>query len=264
MTALAAGKLKSPVGPWVLALGAELKAGMKPTADFKFGDQEVSVMAGADSVWAIVNRRGGRLALRLAYCPGGCTAVRRVKRAPGEQLRLEVESAIGLHTVSLRINSHELPVLRATIALTPAAPSSSPCRATCTRWEMTARLLTAQGRVEAAQRGMNSGLSFFHLDQPAFGTVLYFQNLTAMNDYYRATRTKPDGAVGGEWPEIGYLLPTPPQSGTPPVDPLPAGKRVTISTRCSSSTPTPWATTRNQRSALSKWARRSLSPARFA
>src|SRR5690606_25592769 len=38
-----------------------------------------------------------------------------------------------------------------------------------------------------------------------------------------------DGAVGGEWPEIGYLPPTPPQSGTPPTDPLPAGKPVTMS-----------------------------------
>ena len=30
--------------------------------------------------------------------------------------------------------------------------------------------------------------------------------LAVINDYYRATRTKPDGAVGGEWPE-----PAPPQ-----------------------------------------------------
>ena len=230
MTALEVGTLKSPVGPSVLALGAELEVGMKPAADFRLGEREITVMTGGESVWAIVKRRGGGLALRLAYCPGGCTAVRRVKRASGEQLRLEVESAIGLHTVSLRADSRELPVLRATITLTPAVPLLVPfLPRDLYPLGDGGSPLTAKGRVEAAQRGMNSGLSFFHLDQPAFGTVLYFQNLTAMNDYYRATKTKPDGAVGGEWPEIGYLPPTPPQSGTPPVDPLPAGKPVTLS-----------------------------------
>jgi hypothetical protein len=89
--------------------------------------------------------------------------------------------------------------------------------------------LAARGQVEAAQRGLNSGLTFFHVDEPPFGTVLYFQNLTALNAYFRATKTKPDGAVGGEWPEIGYLPPTSPQSGTPPTDPLPAGVPVTMS-----------------------------------
>ena len=70
---------------------------------------------------------------------------------------------------------------------------------------------------------------YFRLQQPDFGSVLYFQNLTALNDYFRATNTKPDGAVGGEWPELGYLPPTPPQSGTPPIDPLPAGKEIMLS-----------------------------------
>jgi len=42
-------------------------------------------------------------------------------------------------------------------------------------------------------------------------------------------RGAPDGAVGGEWPELGYLMPSPPQSGTPPTNPLPAGKPVTLS-----------------------------------
>jgi hypothetical protein len=59
--------------------------------------------------------------------------------------------------------------------------------------------------------------------------MLYLQNLTAMNPYYNATKTRPDGAVGGEWPELGYLPPTPPQSGTPPVDALPKGENFTLS-----------------------------------
>jgi hypothetical protein len=203
---------------------------MRPVAEFSLGEREVSVMTGHDSLWAIIRRGAGGVALRLAYCPGGCGAVRKRRRLPGEMLSLEVDSALGLHTVVLRIDTLELPVLRATVVLTPAAPllvSFLPRDLYPLGVDGTP--LTAAGQVEAAQRGMNSGLCFFRLDEPPFGMVLYFQNLTAMNDYYRATRTKPDGAVGGEWPEIGYLPPTPPQSGTPPVDPLPAGKPVTLS-----------------------------------
>ena len=46
--------------------------------------------------------------------------------------------------------------------------------------------LGAERNVEAAQRGLNGGVLYFRLEKPAFGNVLYFQNLTAMNDYYRA------------------------------------------------------------------------------
>jgi len=203
---------------------------MKSVAKLALGEREVSVMSGRDSVWAIITRGKAGLALRLAYCPGGPVAVRKLRRESGEALSLEVESAIGIQNVVLRTSTHELPVLRATVVLTPAADLLVPfLPRDLYPLGGDGTPLSATGKVEAAQRGVNAGLIFFHVDEPPFGTVLYFQNLTAMNEYYRATRTKPDGAVGGEWPEIGYLPPTPPQSGTPPVDPLPAGKPVTLS-----------------------------------
>jgi len=220
-----------PVSATVMALRGELRAGMREIASFEMGSRTASVREGHDAIWAIVRReRRGGLALRVAHCPGGCLGVRRVKREAEEALRLEVTSAIGTQTVVLATDDRELAVLRATITLTPATDLLVP---------FLPRDLyplgkgddptAATGRVEAAQRGLNAGISYFHLDEPAFGTVLYFQNLTAMNPYFRATRTRPDGAVGGEWPEIGYLPPTPPQSGTPPTDPLPAGEPVTLS-----------------------------------
>ncbi|THD37318.1 MAG: hypothetical protein E7773_04630 [Sphingomonas sp.] len=220
-----------PVGPSVLALRAELAAGMRPVATFSLGELSVDLAAGADAVWALIRRGGsGGLALRIAHCPGGCGAVRRKRRADDEELHLEVETVIGLQEVVLATDLNELTVLRATLTLTPSAPLLIPFLPRDVyplgRGDDPA---TAKGKVEAAQRGLNVGISYFHLDEPDFGSVLYFQNLTAMNDYYRATNTRPDGAVGGEWPEIGYLPPTPPQSGTPPTDPLPAGKPVTVS-----------------------------------
>lgn len=215
----------------VLTLRAELASGMREIAAFTAAERMISVCEGRDAIWAIIRLTGqGGLAVRAAHLPGGATRIRRLKRLPGDALRLEVTSAIGVQTLCFGHLPAELSVVRIRSELNPAAPLLIPF--------MSRDLyplgsdddpLTAVGRVEAAQRGLNSGLIFFHLDEPAFGTVLYFQNLTALNGYFLATKTKPDGSVGGRWPELGYLPPTPAQSGTPPIDPLPAGRSVTLS-----------------------------------
>jgi hypothetical protein len=231
MSTKAALNISCPVSGSVLALRDQLARTQEPIAEFEIGEKTVSVVAGTDSIWAIVRRPGrGGLALRVAHCWGGCTAVRKIARQADDAVRFEVDSAVGSQEVVLRAHSLELGMLRATVTLTPVAPLLVPfLPRDLYPLGLNDDPLAARGKVEAAQRGLNSGLSFFHLDEPAFGTVLYFQNLTALNDYFRATKTKPDGAVGGEWPEIGYLPPTPPQSGTPPTDPLPAGMPVTMS-----------------------------------
>ncbi|HEU4961222.1 MAG TPA: hypothetical protein VFT56_12515 [Sphingomonas sp.] len=222
----------SGVSPFVVALHKELSGGaMRTLASFALGGLAVEIASGAGSLWALVRRpRRGGLALRLAYVPGGDLRCRTRKGEPGEVLGVVVESAIGRHDISLRTFGYDLHMLRATVRLTPSVPLLVP---------FIPRDLyplgegddpaAARGRVEAAQRGLNGGYLYFHLDEPAFGNVLYFQNLTALNAYFRATGTKPDGAVGGEWPELGYLLPTPRQSPSPPVDPLPANEGVTLS-----------------------------------
>lgn len=222
-----------PVSAAVLALRCELQQGMRHLASIDLVERTVEVLAGRDSLWAIVRRAGadeGGIALRIAHCWGGCTKVKRKRRPRGALLVLSVDSAIGTQKIVLRSDRLDLLTLRVTVTLTPTAPLLIPF--------LPRDLyplgpgddpLQATGRVEAAQRGLNAGVIYFHLDEPDFGSVLYFQNLTAMNDYFVATDTKPDGAVGGEWPELGYLPPTPPQSGTPPTKPLPAGRAVTAS-----------------------------------
>lgn len=218
----------------VLGLRSELRKGMPRVAMLNLGERYIEVLAGKNAVWAIIRRgtgaQKGGIALRLANCWGGCVSVRRSRKPQGALLALTVESAIGLQEVVLRSDRDALETLRVTNVLTPAESLLIPFFPRDI-YPLGAGddPLRAKGRVEAAQRGLNSGVSYFHLDTPAFGSVLYFQNLTALNDYFIATKTKPDGAVGGEWPEIGYLPPTPPQSGTPPTDPLPSGKPVTIS-----------------------------------
>ncbi len=83
----------------------------------------------------------------------------------------------------------------------------------------------SDGSIEARQRRLNTGLCYLRIAKPAMGTLLYVQNLTALNDYYQATQTKPENAVGGEWPMMGYLPPTQPAD---PQKVLPGGKKITL------------------------------------
>jgi hypothetical protein len=186
------------------------------------------VLGGADGLWLVARRPGGTgLALRIAHLPGGARGLRRLKPRKNEVARFKVRSVLGVQDVSVCANDTLLPTLRVTNRLTPADPLLIPY--------LPRDLyplgpgddpMTACGEVEAAQRGLNSGICL--LRHRGFGTTLYFQNFTALNDYFAQTGTKPDGAVGGLWPELGYLPPTPRQSPQPPTRPLAAGKPVVL------------------------------------
>lgn len=215
---------------YVLALREELARGLKPVGSFTIGGFEVEVGAGGDSLWAVVRRpdRGG-LAIRAGHATGGFAKVKKLK-APGAQLHLSAESAIGTHRFCFEASGEDLHLLRVQAWVTPERPLLVPF--------LPRDLyplgddddpLAAVGRVEAAQRGPNTGLIYLAIDEPAFGHVLYVQDFSALNGWFRATGTTPVGSVGGEWPELGYLPPTPPQSHTPPINPLPAGEETAVS-----------------------------------
>lgn len=214
----------------VILLRDELAAGtMQRIASLTLDGLKVDVREGRDSLWALVRRAGeGGMAVRLAYTPGGCGEVRKRRVRPGEVLRLEMKGATGTHHVALCRYESATPILRVINSVVPHVPLLVQFLPRDI-YPLDAKddPANAKGQVEAAQRGMNTGLLYFRM--PDFGSVLYVQNLTALNPYFLATDTKPDGVVGGEWPELGYLPPTPPEKGAPPVDPLPAGEETVLS-----------------------------------
>jgi len=217
--------------PYVLALRQALRdGGTRTVTAFDIGALSVEVCAGQDSVWAFVRRAGaGGLAVRAAYLAGPF-ACELLSADDNELAKVRLSSVLGEHIVTFRTRDDALESLRITVELTPATPILVPfLPRDLYPLDRNDDPLGARGRVEAGQRGLNVGVLYFHIDEPAFGNVLYFQNLTAMNAYYRATKTAPDSSVGGVWPELGYLPPTPAQSGTPPTHALPAGKTVTMS-----------------------------------
>lgn len=222
----------SGVTPGVALLREQLADGtMDALGELRLGIRSVLLCTGHDAIWVIIRREGrGGLAMRAAFLPAGYRDARLVRKQSGEAARIEVRSAIGIHRIAIRLDEDVIPVLRVTTSIEPSAPLlASFVPRDLYPLDADDDPLGARGTVEAAQRGFNSGAIYFRLEEPAFGSVLYFQDLTALNPYFAATGTKPDGAVGGVWPEIGYLLPTPPQQGTPPVDPLPADQETLLS-----------------------------------
>lgn len=220
------------VTPGTVLLREELRSGAMRTLDtLVLGDRQIALCAGHDAIWVIVRRKGrGGIAMRAAFIPVGYREARMVRPRAGEAARLEVVSAMGTHRVALCLHEEAIPIVRVATSLEPAVPLlTSFVPRDLYPLNADDDPLGAVGTVEAAQRGFNSGAIYFRLEEPAFGSVLYFQDLTRLNPYFRATDTKPDGAVGGVWPELGYLLPTPPQRGVPPVNPLPAGEETLIS-----------------------------------
>lgn len=219
------------VSPYVLALRQGLRCrSAKALAEFALGELRVEVLATADSLWAVIRRDGqGGLAVRVAYLAGNfsCKVIRPQR---GEAARLLISSALGEHSAVFCHDDNALEELRVTVRLTPATAMLIPFMPRdLYPLDSGDDPLGASGTVEAGQRALNSGILYFRIDEPPFGNLLYFQNLTSMNDYFRATKTKPDGSVGGVWPELGYLVPTPARSGTAPTDTLQAGVEVILS-----------------------------------
>lgn len=216
--------------PYLLGVHASAQQRGRPVSRFVSGELEIDVLAGRDSVWGFVRRPGrGGLAHRIAFLAGEYSC-RKLKPKAGEARRFVVTSALGEHSIVIKTPTVELESLRVTVSLTPAVPLVVPFMPR-DLYPLDANddPVGVAGNVEAAQRGLNSGLLYSQVTEPDFGNVLYFQNLTALNGYCRATKTTPDSVVGGEWLELGFLLPTPPQNDTPPLHPLPAGEEVVIS-----------------------------------
>lgn len=199
-------------------------------ASFTLGGMSVEVHLLCDGLWLLLgaNSAGG-LALRAGPPLAGCR-VRKLAAEEGELARFRMESDLGMQDVAIGTRPGALGLLRATCTFTPAAG---------TRLPFVPRDIIAFGPgndpfavggvVAAVQRDLNSGLAYFRIERPQLGNFLYFQNFTALSDYFIATGTTPDGVVGGAWPEIGLELPVAEPDDEGNVAVLAAGQPVVLS-----------------------------------
>jgi hypothetical protein len=220
-----------PVTPQLVELREDLAAfGGRTFRGFDIGDVRAEFRRGDRSLWLLLRRaRKGGVALRTASWAGaGEPEV--VEAEPGETVRIRVRAALGEFLVIVTGVERELTELRVTVRFTPAAATFLPyVPRDLFPLDVRDEPFGTQGVVEAKQRGINTGLLYFRLEEPRFGTVLYVQNFTPLNSYFRATGTNPADSVGGCWPELGFELPIQPSGKVEEAEPLAAGETVTLS-----------------------------------
>jgi hypothetical protein len=185
----------------------------------------VKVHALNNSIWIAINcHNGTQVVLRPAYAPNDHLQFGKVTRQD-ERVTFNLSAGIGHYQVRLQFPDKEKPLFRYTTTFSANAPLLVPF------WPRD-MVITGpensekwpEGTILIKQEGTRSGLQYITLDQPKDGALLYFQNLTALNDFAQATETSLGGAVGGVWPEMGFALPP-----TLKNKPIPAHKEIVLS-----------------------------------
>ncbi len=199
--------------------------GGRVVAKARHGDLNLQVRLKGADLWVVFSRpdESGGLAWRVALLNEDAT----VERADGEGLiNLVATSALGRHRISVEAYEGEASAFILTARFRPAQSLHVPfLPRDLIAIGSDGRPDRPKGRVEASQQRLNTGLCYFDLEEPDFGKVLYVQDLTELNDYFCATDTKPESAVGGAWPEVGYLPPTHPADAAKA---LPAGREMVL------------------------------------
>lgn len=196
-----------PATQWTAGLGKSLREAEVLTSKFQCG-LPMEIRRTPSCVWFVftVTKRV-RLGLRGVFCPTGLQQVRMVRNS-ASQVSISAKGGLGDYVVNIATVEGSSSMIRLTTSLKPgeetritAAPSDL-----CT---LDARFnpYPGQGRLYTCQTGHTAGQTFFSALGRDGATVCYFQNFTALADYFRATNAQVMGCVSGEWPEAGFTLP---------------------------------------------------------
>ena len=180
--------------------------------------RRLSVQRTPSSLWLVTEwASGARIACRLAFSPGGLEVNATHRLPDGSGLELAISSPLGDQTATVMFD--EDGTISGTTTLRAAAEMSFEGWPRDIIPDLDAE---SEGRVHTSQRGLRTGLVHASLTAPKGGSFMYLQDLTCMGDYFEAARASARDTVGGEWPELGFALPSGEQ-------PLPEGSSVIIS-----------------------------------
>ncbi|KRB59002.1 hypothetical protein [Flavobacterium sp. Root186] len=211
------------VTPWSTTAQADIENN-EILLEKKILDFVYQVYNTGDSLWIVAITPGnGKIAFRTAFAMNSCFEV--VNLFDDENtIVILLNSRLGNYKIRIDFPDTATPLLHYTTTFTAAVPLMIPF------WPRDIIPLTQNGSVENTsgkihmeQFGSRSGLLFASITKPQTGSFFYFQNLTSISEYCEATQTESKNTVGGNWPEIGFQLPTTDKL------PLPAGIAFTIS-----------------------------------
>ncbi|MFC5408331.1 hypothetical protein ACFPMF_03365 [Larkinella bovis] len=212
------------ISQWVTGLDEQLKQTTeRAEAPLQLSHGTLQSNRTANSFWLIYQfDTGCKLAIRTCFDPQFIEKVWLVRKQKNA-VEYEIQGALGLYQVRIERPQGTDSLLHYTTSLKPEKPFSVQA------FPRDVYLLdkhhnpeTPKGMVYVTQSGPTAGLLYLSVNQPQPGTLFYFQNLTALNDYCEATQTDLADTVGVQWPEAGFALPPSEQA-------LPAGKAIVLS-----------------------------------
>ncbi|WP_460635891.1 hypothetical protein [Larkinella harenae] len=212
------------ISQWVMGLADQLKHAVDlDEAPLQLQDGRLQTGRTTNSFWLFYQfDTGGRLAIRTCFDPQQLLGYKLVRKSK-TVAEYQIQGALGQFRVTVEIPDGSSSLLHYTTTLKPDQAfvvQSMPRDLYLLDKQF--KHDSTQGMVYVTQSGPTSGLIFVSLTQPQTGSLFYFQNFTALNDYFQVTQTEPTNSVSIQWPEAGFSLPTSDH-------PLEAGKELTLS-----------------------------------
>ncbi|TDW44606.1 hypothetical protein EV144_10854 [Flavobacterium sp. 270] len=197
----------NPISAWTINVQSELST-TAPIFEKSFLNFIVEVKCTDNSVFIIcIWPNNGRIAFRAAYAITSTFNLEEIKEKE-DLVEISLSTTLGTYKMTLEFSDAKNPIVHYITQFTPYKPILIPF------WPRDIIPLTLNGNIENTagkvhiqQVGARSGLQYFSLTKPVTGSVFYFQNLSAINPFFEATKTSGAETVGGDWPELGFRLP---------------------------------------------------------
>lgn len=209
---------------WVGGLGDQLRqATHRSRVPLEDGRGRLHGCLTANSFWLIYQLGpAGQLAIRTCFDPQAIRGYE-VKKTGKTAVTYLIDGALGQFRVTVELITGQQTLLHYTTSLTPQqAFSVQAFPRDLYLFDNDFDSKTTEGPVYVTQSGPTAGLAYLSVAKPAQASLFYFQNFTALNDYFQATQTEPSDTVTVQWPEIGFALPS-------AEHPLEAGKAYVLS-----------------------------------
>jgi hypothetical protein len=211
------------ISPWAASAASELTEAKNALFEHSTSGFIFKIYLISDSIWIAARLpNGATFAFRPVFSPGPNLEISRIKtNDTGADIWLTSDT--GTYQTLITIKPGNTPILRYTTSLQPAKNLYIPF------WprdilatSKNGKIENTSGQVHASQWGNRSGFIYMSMTRPKSASILYLQNLTALNDYCEQTETSLGDSVGGNWPEMGFALPPSNEK------PLQMGKEVII------------------------------------
>ena len=216
--------IRSPaaLSHWASAFQKSIRLPRKRfSVPFQYGGGPIACVLDYTSLWFVLKRNESQVAIRGCFDGQGIDSARMVS-SDKSGCRFVVEGRTGRFDIYLEVLKEQPEILHYKTSIKPHQPAQIVGPPRDLLFGGTSKNQKVAGTIHFTQKGPASAIAYASFHDPADGTLLYFQNLTSLNEYCDLTHASPVGIVAGQWPEIGLALP----SGSKP---LPAKRQATVS-----------------------------------